>query len=186
MARVFDCPRETCVLVVETLLLGERGTLAPAYAPLAGTLPAQIERGFKAGGLAPPADLSRERRQQSFAKLQALVLELKKLGLPVLAGTDGLGIELVRERELNVQAGMTPAEALASATIIPATTFHVGGETGSIEVVNRAELVLINGDPSKDIGELRQVEIVLQGERLMSAQDLRTAIGISRPAHRLR
>ncbi len=42
---------------------------------------------------------------------------MHKAGVPIVAGTDGNGIELVRELELYVEGGMTPAEALATATI---------------------------------------------------------------------
>jgi imidazolonepropionase-like amidohydrolase len=165
--------------VIETILLGERGKLANAYAPFAGTLPPQVERGFKAGGLQPPADLPKATIRKSFAKMEALVMELHKRGVPVLAGTDGSGLELVRELELYVAAGMTPAEALAAATIVPATTFGVGGQTGSIAVGKKAELALVDGDPSKNIGDLRQVEIVMRDGRLMKAEALRAAIGIT-------
>lgn len=165
--------------VVETILLGVRGKLANAYAPFVGTLPPQIERGFKAGGLAPPADLSRATMAKSFAKLQALMMELHRRGVPVLAGTDGYGLELVRELELYVAAGMTPADALAAATIVPAKAFGVLDETGSITVGKKAELALIDGDPSKRIGDLRQVEIVMRDGRLMKAEDLRAAVGIT-------
>jgi imidazolonepropionase-like amidohydrolase len=128
--------------------------------------------------LAPPADLPRATMLKSFAKLQALVMELQRRGAPVLAGTDGLGLELVRELELYVAAGMTRAEALASATIVPARAFGLDGETGSITVGKKAELALIDGDPSKRIGDLRQVEVVLRDGRVMKADALRTAVGI--------
>jgi imidazolonepropionase-like amidohydrolase len=165
--------------VIETVFLGERGKLANAYAPFAGTLPPQVERQFKAGGFRPPKDLSRATMGKSFAKLQALVMELHRRGAPVLAGTDGLGLELVRELELYVAAGMKPADALAAATIVPASTFGVAAETGSITVGKKAELALVSGDPAKRIGDLRNVELVMQGERLMKADELRAAIGIS-------
>lgn len=144
-------------------------------------MPPQVERGLKAGGLQLPADISRDVKRRSFAKLAALMMEFHKRGAPVLAGTDGFGLELVRELELYVAAGMTPADALAAATIVPAHTFGVGGETGSITVGKKAELALVVGDPSKRIGDMRNVEIVMNGGRLMKAEDLRAAIGISGP-----
>jgi hypothetical protein len=165
--------------VIETVLLGERGKLANAYSPFEGTLPPQIERAFKAGGLSPPADLPRATMIKSFAKLQALVLDLSKRGVPVLAGTDGNGIELVRDLELYVAAGMKPADALATATIAPAKAFGLEAETGSLAVGKKAELALIDGDPSKRIGDLRQVELVMRDGRLMKAEELRAAVGIT-------
>ena len=134
---------------------------------------------MEAGGLAPPPDLSRATMAKSFAKLRALVMELHRRGVPVLAGTDGYGLELVRELELYVAAGMKPAEALAAATIAPAKAYRLDGETGSIMVGKKAELALIDGDPSKRIGDLRQVEVVLREGRVMMADALRAAVGIT-------
>ena len=79
---------------------------------------------------------------------------------------------------------MTPAEALATATINPAREFHVSDRTGSIAKGKLAELALIDGDPSKNIGDLRQVELVMRDGKLMQAQDLRAALGISGPPKR--
>lgn len=172
---------DTTLPVIETILLGQRGKLANAYLPFAGTLPPQVERGFKAGGLLPPADLGCATMSKSFAKMQALVMAFHQRGAPVLAGTDGIGLELVRELELYVAAGMTPADALAAATIVPAQTFGLGNETGSITVGKKAELALVAGDPSKRIGDLRRVEIVMRDGRVMQAEDLRAAIGIAGP-----
>jgi imidazolonepropionase-like amidohydrolase len=108
-------------------------------------------------------------------------MEFHLRGAPVLAGTDGTGLELVRELELYVAAGMTPADALATATIVPAQAFGVGAESGSIAVGKKAELALVVGDPSKRIGDLRNVELVMRDGRVMKAEELRAAIGIAGP-----
>ena len=94
------------------------------------------------------------------------------------AGTDGSGFELVRELELYVAAGMSTAEALQTATLMPARLVGVDKETGSITAGKEADLVLINGDPSEDIGALRQAEWVMSDGRLMEVQALREAVGL--------
>jgi len=165
--------------VLETTLSGKRGELAKAYAPFAGTLPSIVERGARNGGVTPPPQLVREMLLKSFGKLKAIVGELHKRGVPIVAGTDGPGIMLVRDLELYVEAGMSPADALATATIVPARLFGVGDETGSLSVGKKAELALIDGDPSKGIGDLRYVEIVMRDGRVMKADDLRMVVGIS-------
>ena len=76
---------------------------------------------------------------------------------------------------------MRPEDALATATIIPARTFGVGGVTGSLAKGKLAELALIDGDPQQNIGDLRQVELVMRDGKLMKAADLRAAVGISGP-----
>jgi cytosine/adenosine deaminase-related metal-dependent hydrolase len=169
------------LVTFEDLYCFDRGTYPAADAPYADTLPAQVSRSFLSSSLAPEPDLSREQMRASFAKLQALVEELNKRHITILAGTDGLGFELIRELELYVAAGMSPADALATVTINPARTFHLADKTGSITKGKLAELALIDGDPSKNIGDLRQVELVMRDGKIMDAQALRDAVGISGP-----
>jgi imidazolonepropionase-like amidohydrolase len=171
------------LVVAESLMVPNNGDLSPAYAPFVGTLPPTVERGFRQGGLVVPADLTRADYRASFAKLQVLVGALHSAGVPIVAGTDGSGLELVRELELYVGAGFTPSEALASATIVPARLVGAAERTGSIEVGKAADLVLVDGNPEADIGELRHTELVVMDGRLMDADALRAAGGIAgRPA----
>jgi hypothetical protein len=169
------------LVTFEDLYCFDRGTYPAADAPYASTLPAQVSRGFLSSSLAPKPDLSREQMRASFAKLEALVGELHKRHMTIVAGTDGIGFELIRELELYVDAGMTPADALATATVNPAREFHVADKTGSIAKGKLAELALIDGDPSKNIGDLRQVELVMRDGKIMDAQALRDVVGISGP-----
>lgn len=172
------------LVTFETLYMPDRGTLPPAEMPYADVLPPQVTRSFLAGSVQPPPDLSRDTMHKSFAKLRDLVAELNRRHVVVLAGTDGLGFDLARELELYVQAGMSPADALATATILPAQTYGLADKTGSIAVGKLAELALVDGDPSRNIGDVRQVEWVMRDGRLMQASALRSAIGISGPAKR--
>jgi imidazolonepropionase-like amidohydrolase len=165
------------VSVFEALLVPENGDLSPAYAPYLGTLPPAVERGFRQGGFSVPPDLTRADYRRSFDKLIELVGDLHRAGVPMVAGTDGSGMELVRELELYVQAGFTPAEALASATIAPARMVGVDSRTGSIAVGKDADLVLVDGDPSQHIGDLRHTRLVMMQGRLMDADGLRAAGG---------
>jgi imidazolonepropionase-like amidohydrolase len=126
-----------------------------------------------------PKDLTREDFRKSYAKLSALVELMHKSGVPIVAGTDGSGLELIRELELYVAAGFTPEDALATATIAPARLLNVDKTTGSIEVGKAADLVLVEGDPSKRIGDLRNTRTVMMGGNLMDADALRTASGFS-------
>jgi imidazolonepropionase-like amidohydrolase len=169
------------LVVAESLFVPENGDLSPAYAPYVGTLPPATERGFRQGGFAVPKDLTRADYRKSFAKLSDLVALMHKSGVTVIAGTDGSGLELVRELELYVAAGFTPEEALASATIAPARVLKVDKTTGSIEVGKAADLVLVEGDPSRRIGDLRNTRTVMMGGKLMDADALRTASGFSGP-----
>ena len=99
--------------------------------------------------------------------------------MPIVAGTDGAGIELIREFEVYVEAGLTPAQALATATIEPARLLKVDEKTGSITVGKTADLVLVEGDPSKRIGDLRNTRVVVMGGKVMEADALRNAAGFA-------
>ncbi len=167
--------------VMERVILAEAGTLGPSYSSYAGTLPASTERGFKSGGLRLPDDISRGDARASFAKLGQYVTKMRRAGVPIVAGTDGYGLELVRELELYVEAGMTPAEALATATIAGARNVGADRRTGSIAVGKEADLVLVDGDPSKRIGDLRKVELVMSDGVLMDGDALRKEAGYSGP-----
>ena len=142
-----------------------------------------FRRGFRQGGFAVPKDQTREDFRKSFTKLSDLVALMHKSGIPIVAGTDGSGLELVRELELYVNAGFTPEEALAAATIAPARLLKVDSTTGSIVVGKTADLVLVEGDPSHNIGDLRNTRTVMMGGNLMDADALRAASGFSGRPH---
>jgi imidazolonepropionase-like amidohydrolase len=168
------------LVVAEGLFVPENGDLSPAYAPFVGTLPPATERSFRQGGFAVPAGVTRADWRASYRKLAGLVGAMHEAGVPIVAGTDGSGLELVRELELYVSdAGFTPAEALASATIVPARLVDADTDTGSIAVGKAADLVLVEGDPSKRIGDLRHTIWVMMDGKLMDADELRAAGGFA-------
>jgi imidazolonepropionase-like amidohydrolase len=167
------------MIAFESLYVPENGDLSPSYAPFVGTLPPTTERGFRSGGFKVPEGLTRADYRKSWAKMVELLGRMHKAGVPIVAGTDGAGIEIIHELEIYEQAGMTPAEALAAATIVPARMLGVDKTVGSIAVGKTADLVLIEGDPEKRIGDLRQTRVVMQGGKLMDADALRKAAGFS-------
>jgi hypothetical protein len=167
------------MVAFESLYVPENGDLGDSYAPFVGTLPPTTERGFRTGGFAVPKDLTRADYRKSWARMVELLGRMHKAGIPIVAGTDGAGIELVHELEIYVSAGFTPAEALAAATIVPAKLVGQDANTGSIKAGKAADLVLVEGDPSKRIGALRQTRVVMLDGKLLDADALRTAAGFS-------
>ncbi len=167
------------LVVVENVLLPEAGTIHPAYAPYAGTLPATTERGFKGGPIPYLPGMTRADAEASVHHMQEYVAKLFHAGVPIVAGTDGFGMEIVRELELYVGGGLTPAEALATATIIPARNVKADKRTGSIAAGKEADLVIVDGDPEAKIGDLRHVDQVMSDGVLMDGDALRKEAGFS-------
>lgn len=167
------------MVAFESLYVPENGDLSPSYAPFVGTMPPTTERNFRSGGFAVPKDLTRADYRESWSKMVELLRRMHQAGVPIVAGTDGAGIEIVHELEIYTQAGFTPAEALAAATIVPARLVGQDAKTGSIKAGKNADLALIEGDPSTRISDLRQTRLVMMDGKLLDADALRTAAGFS-------
>jgi imidazolonepropionase-like amidohydrolase len=109
----------------------------------------------------------------------ALIKSLYKAGVPIVAGSDtGLvGYGLIREIELYVAAGLTPQEAIATATIIPARAMKLDKDTGTIEAGKRADLILVPGNPLENISDLRKVSSVIANGRMYDTAKLWESVG---------
>ena len=99
---------------------------------------------------------------------------MQDAGVTILAGTDAgsvlvyPGFSLHEElRLLVVEAKLTPAEALRSATIAPARYFGMERELGSISAGKIADLLLLDADPLADIRNSTRIFAVVQGGRLL-------------------
>ena len=103
---------------------------------------------------------------------------LNEAGVVLLAGTDvGIpalipGISLHEELELLVEAGLTPPEALRTATINPARVLGLADSLGSVEVGKLADLVLLDADPLADIRNTQRIRAVIADGRLYRRADL--------------
>jgi len=93
------------------------------------------------------------------------VRQLMKAGVPLLTGTDApnpgttYGASVHGELELLVHDGLTPTQALAAATSVPARVFRLS-DRGRISPEMRADLILVEGDPTKNILNTRNIVAV--------------------------
>lgn len=93
-----------------------------------------------------------------------------ELGVTIAAGNDGGAPithpgDIVDELEVYVELGMTPAAALAAATVNTATLFGLV-DTGLVEVGQRADLLVLTGDPLASVEVLRHPDIVIAGGKV--------------------
>lgn len=165
--------------VWEPMMTSDGTSIPPEYAAFAGIAPPAVARGWRIAGYPLRDGLTREDYRKSFAKMVGLVGRLHKAGVPIVAGTDGDGLELVRELELYQQAGLTNAQAVQTATIVPARMVGMADRAGSVAPGKTADIILVDGDVSRDLGNLRHVRTVfLDGYRL-DGDALRRASGLS-------
>jgi imidazolonepropionase-like amidohydrolase len=158
--------------------LGGRPASVPfdSFLPDMWRLPPPLKRMFDSmpGSNTEPAAW----RARSIESAKALK-EAVDAGLLVVAGTDkGVpGLSLHRELELYVDGGMTPLQALQTATIMPARAMKLDAELGTIEAGKRADLVVLDADPLASIGNIRQVRWVVADGRLWDPATLWKAAG---------
>lgn len=118
----------------------------------------QLQRGF------PPGSGDRVSYEAARASVEALA----NAGVPILAGTDAPnpgtahGVSLHGELTLLVEAGLTPTQALRSATSVPAEIFGLE-DRGRIAPGLRADLLLVEGDPTEDVTRTRSVAGIWKG-----------------------
>jgi imidazolonepropionase-like amidohydrolase len=149
---VFVIPTLTVLESVSATPSGESLTTSPVLAPyLSDAEIANLKRSFPKGS----TSLSEKYAEETVAQLKAAQV-------PILAGTDAPnpgtshGVSIHRELELLVRAGMSPQEALAATTSVPATAFHLN-DRGTIASGKRADLLLVKGDPTTDILATRDI-----------------------------
>ena len=115
----------------------------------------------------------------------AVVAQLHATGVPLLAGSDAPnpgtthGVTIHREMELLVKAGLTPSQALRAATANPASAFDLR-DRGRIVVGARADLVMVDGDPTKDITATRAIAGVWKGGVRLDRQPAPTEAQVAR------
>jgi imidazolonepropionase-like amidohydrolase len=166
------------VATFEAMFTSEPKDPDAALSPYFGRLPAQIERGARGGGLEATPE-QREIYRASHAAMGKLVKLAWERGVPIVAGTDSYaGLTLARELELYVAAGIPPADVLSIATIGAARVMNRQKELGSISVGKRADLVLLDGDPTKQIGDVRNASLVVSRGNLFDPARLFSAVGM--------
>jgi len=100
-------------------------------------------------------------------------------GVPIVAGTDSLpGFTLHRELELYTKAGIPAAKVLQIATLGAARVIKRDSELGSIAQGKLADMILVDGDPTKNISDVRRVRTVIKDGVVYETADLDHALGV--------
>ena len=108
-----------------------------------------------------------------------LLKALHDAGVTIIPGTDGLaGYMLHHELELYVRAGIPSAEVLRMATLTPALVMGVNKDRGVIAAGKLADMVLIDGDPTKNIRDINKITTVIKGGKVYDPGAIEKALGI--------
>jgi hypothetical protein len=118
-------------------------------------------------------------RRRFVHKELEVIRAMRDAHVPLMAGTDTAagvdvlpGFSLHTELEYLVEAGLSPMEALQTATRNPAEFLGLLSETGTVEENKTANLVLLDANPLEDIRNTRKIRAVFLNGRLLTRQDL--------------
>jgi hypothetical protein len=140
------------------------------------SLPLPLQALFKDTGQDPK---NAARLKPIFDSMEKLVKVLYDAGVPIVAGTDqGFpGYSLDRELELYVDAGLTPMQAIQTATITPAQVMKMDKQTGSIEAGKNGDITIVDGDPLNNIRNIRKVTLVIKAGKIYEPVQLHQLVG---------
>ena len=159
-----------------------------SYIPIGlGTLP-EVNSYRLPEGLTEEERAGRQAFWQTYGDACAvLAKKFAERGVTMLVGTDANlpatvpGFSLHDELAALVEAGLSPAQVLRSATLEPAR--WMGWNTGKLEAGTRADLLLLAGNPLEDIRQTRNIEQVVLGGKLLKRADLDALLAAVREAN---
>lgn len=166
------------VSIFEGMMVTKAGEPDPSFEMILDRLPLSIQRGFYLGGQPIPEGME-EQHLASYNKLLGIVKQLYENGVTIVPGTDSMaGFGLHTELENYVKAGIPANEVLRIATSVSAKVCNVEDRLGSIVEGKLADLILVAGDPTKDISDIRKIELTIKDGKIYDPQKLYNAIGV--------
>jgi hypothetical protein len=163
--------------IFEQMFINKPGQLANGYSSIIGMFPAEFKRSFYYGGL-PHAKGHEAEYTASLDKMIKMIRLLHQNGITIVPGTDDFpGFALHRELELYAQAGLSNHEVLKAATLTSAKVAGKDNELGTVAVGKKANLILIDGDPLKNISDVRKVELTIKNGNLYEPKTLYASYG---------
>ncbi|MFQ5540201.1 MAG: amidohydrolase family protein [Candidatus Binatia bacterium] len=130
--------------------------------------------------------LPEDQLREGHRRLAEFLCQLVKAGGNVVTGTDSPavlpGISLHREMEFLVEAGLSPMQAIMAATKVGADYLGKGDVLGTVEEGKLADVIVVHGDPLRDITEARRIDAVIKDGEIL---DISYHASFSNPIPRL-
>ena len=114
-----------------------------------------------------------------YTKGAEIVGDFFRAGIPIVAGTDNFVPVFSLYLELEIYhklAGLTPLEAIQTATIIPAKVMGIDSETGTLEIGKEADIAILDENPLLDISNIRTVSAVITNGNYYESNPLWEAV----------
>ncbi len=166
------------LVTFESLFTDRPGVVGAGTAAVADRMPPLVRRSLLEGGL-PVPDGEDASYRQALTQMQRMLMAVRSAGVPFVAGTDALpGFMLPRELELYVEAGVPAPEVLRIATLDAARLVGRDQDLGSIAPGKLADMILVDGDPSRNVGDVRRLRLVIKDGALFDPDALCRALGI--------
>jgi imidazolonepropionase-like amidohydrolase len=156
----------------------KQGEVNPPFAPVIDHLPAAVQR-LQHTNTLDVTDANVERYRASYNKMIEFAGMLHKAGVTLVAGTDDTpGFVLHGELELYAKAGIPPAEVLRIATWNGAKYTRTLDRLGSITPGKVADLILVDGDPTVNIADIRRVALVMKDGVIYNPAEIYPELGV--------
>jgi imidazolonepropionase-like amidohydrolase len=165
----------------EATYLDRPGQPSRTDAAIFDRLPVQVQRGSRTAAEALDASdpATDKQYRAAYANMVRMVKKLYDSGIQIVAGTDeSNGYALDRELEIYVEAGIPAPEVLRIATIKAAEVMHLDKDFGSVTPGKYADMILVNGDPAKQMSDIRHVDTVIKNGVVYKPAELYPAFGI--------
>jgi len=165
--------------IFEALFCGDPGAITPGLEEIVPRFPPQVRRAMRSGALEVPPDKQAAYRD-AFPAMLRLLTAIYDAGVTMIPGTDALaGYTLHHELELYARAGIAPAEVLRMATWTPALVMGVDKDRGVIAPGKLADMILVDGDPTKNIRDINNITTVIKGGKVYDPVAIEKALGIT-------
>jgi hypothetical protein len=162
----------------EGLFCGNPSAVTPGLEEIVPRFPPQVRRAMLSGALEVPPD-KQAAYHEAFPAMLRLLKALYDAGVTIIPGTDALaGYMLHHELELYTRAGIPPAEVLRMATWTPSLVMGVDKDRGIIAPGKLADMILVDGDPTKNIQDINKITMVIKGGKVYDPAAIEKALGI--------
>ena len=167
------------ISIFEGLFCGDPSAITPGLEEIVPRFPPRVRRAMLSGALEVPPD-KQAAYHEAFPAMLRLLKAIHDGGVTIIPGTDALaGYTLHHELELYARAGIAPAEVLRMATWTPALVMGVNKDRGVIAPGKLADMILVDGDPTKNIQDINKITTVIKGGKVYDPTAIEKALGIT-------